>query len=116
MRKDAFRDFVLEQLGDLRGLNCVAVFSGYGLWCDKTYFGVISKGRLYFHVNDETRAPYAAAGSLPLRTGGGRIMREYLEVPANILKNPDDAVAWAEQAIEVAQEKKEGRWRKIRHR
>ena len=36
MRKDSFRDFVLEQLADLRGMDCEAIFTGYALRCDKT--------------------------------------------------------------------------------
>lgn len=41
---DGFKDFVLDQLADLRGLRCRAMFGGYGLYRGNTFFGIIHKG------------------------------------------------------------------------
>jgi len=116
MRKDDFRDFVIGQLGDLRGLDCEAIYDGYALRCDKTFFAIVSKGRLYFRVNDATRPAFAAAKSGPLRTGGGKFELGFLEVPAAVVQSPPALVEWAEQAILGARAVKQGRKRKVRHR
>ena len=31
VKTDSFKDFVLDQLSDLRGVTCRAMFGGYGL-------------------------------------------------------------------------------------
>ena len=33
-KHDGFRDFVLDQLNELPGLTCRAMFGGYGLYCE----------------------------------------------------------------------------------
>lgn len=116
MRKDAFRDFVLEQLHDIRGVDCEALYSGYGLWCDKTFFGVVAKGRLYFRVHESTRADFKAANSYPLLTRGGTTEHEFLEVPDAVVKDAEQLVAWAEKSITGVREVKKGRRRKVRYR
>lgn len=116
MRKDKFRDSVLLLLHDLRGLDCKALYSGYGLWCATTFFGIISKDKLYFRVNDNTRADFQAARSCPLLTRGGKYELEFLEVPSTVAKNPESLVDWATRAIEGARESKGGRQRKVRYR
>ena len=116
MRKDAFRDFVLEQLNDLRGLDCKALYSGYGVWCDKTFCAIIAKDRLYFRVNDNTRADFKAARACPLLTRGGSYEPEFLEVPTTVVKSAEQMLAWATKAIEGARENKKGRQRKVRYR
>ena len=32
MKEDSFKDFVLDQLSDLRGVTCRAMFGGYGVY------------------------------------------------------------------------------------
>jgi TfoX/Sxy family transcriptional regulator of competence genes len=48
MPDDSFRDFVLDQLRDLRQIDCRRMFGSYGLYHGGVFFGIISKGRLYF--------------------------------------------------------------------
>ncbi|TKB72707.1 MAG: TfoX/Sxy family protein [Nitrospira sp.] len=52
---DGFKDFVLDQLADLHGVNARAMFGGYGLYQGGDFFGIIHEGRLYFKTNDERR-------------------------------------------------------------
>ncbi|MGH7207065.1 MAG: TfoX/Sxy family protein, partial [Nitrospiraceae bacterium] len=67
MRQDSFKDFVLDQLRELRGVTCRAMFGGYGLYQGESFFGIIHKGRLYFKTDDRTRPPYVAKGMKPFR-------------------------------------------------
>ena len=45
MRHDSFKDFVLDQLGEMPELTGKAMFGGYGLYQRATFFGIIHKGR-----------------------------------------------------------------------
>ena len=45
-KHDGFKDFVLDQLSELQGLTCRTMFGGYGLYCDRVFFGIVQKGRL----------------------------------------------------------------------
>lgn len=114
MRKDDFRDFVLEQLSGLRALDCRAVFSGYGFWCDKTFFAIVSKGKLYFRANDETRPDFKSTGSGPLLTRGGRPEPNFLQVPDDVVKDANRLLAWAVKSIEGAREERQPRRKKVR--
>ena len=115
MRHDDFCDFVIEQLSELRALDCRAVFSGHALWCDKTFFAIVSKGRLYFHATDETRADFKS-GSGPHLTRGGRPEPDFLEVPRDVVDNAERLLQWAIKSIEGVREIRNPRRKKIRLR
>ena len=95
---DGFKDFVLDQLADLRGLTCRAMFGGYGLRYRETFFGIIHKGRLYFKVTPETVESYRAMGTKPFRVTSRMTLKTYYEVPADILEDAAQLAEWAETA------------------
>jgi len=94
MKQSGFKDFVLDQLADLRGLTCRAMFGGYGLSLRKTFFGIIHKDRLYFKVSPTTVAEYQAHGMKPFRVTA----KMYYEVPPDVLEDAEALVAWAERS------------------
>ena len=100
----SFTDFVLDQLGALPGLRAKAMFGGRGLYCGDQFFGILDEGRLYFKVNDATRAAYVGQGMEPFtyEQRGRRMTMNYYEVPPDVLENRVELVAWAERAIQVA--------------
>ena len=77
MRHDSFKDFVLDQLGDMPELTGKAMFGGYGLYQRATFFGIIHKGRLYFKTNDVTQPLYRAHGMGPFRPIGPQTLSLY---------------------------------------
>ena len=95
-RRDGFRDFVLDQLTELRGLTCRAMFGGYGLRYRETFFGIVHKGRLYFKVTPETVESYRAMGTKPFRATKTMTLKTYYEVPADILEDAALLAEWAE--------------------
>lgn len=95
---DGFKDFVLDQLADLRGLTCRAMFGGYGLRYRETFFGIIHKGRLYFKVTPETVESYRAMGTKPFRVTSTMTLKTYYEVPADIFEDAAQLAEWAETA------------------
>ena len=97
-KHDGFKDFVLDQLADLRGLTCRAMFGGYGLRYRDTFFGIIHKGRLYFKVTPETVKSYRALGTKPFRASKTVTLKTYYEVPADILEDAALLAEWAETA------------------
>jgi len=97
-KHDGFKDFVLDQLADLRGLTCRAMFGGYGLRYRAAFFGIVHKGRLYFKVTPETTDSYRAMGTKPFRVTRTMTLRTYYEVPADILEDAALLAEWAETA------------------
>jgi len=101
MKSDSFKEFVLDQLRDLGGLNCRAMFGGYGLYQHGAFFGVLYKGRLYFKTDPATVSAYLEKGMRPFRPNAKQILKNYYEVPADILEDPDQLSAWAEKAVQI---------------
>ena len=92
-------EFVLDQLAELRGVTCRAMFGGFGLYRKETFFGIIHRGRLYFKTDDRTRAAYVARGMKPFRPNSKQTLKTYYEVPVEILEDAQQLVDWATQAI-----------------
>ncbi len=94
-KPDGFKDFVLDQLADLRGLTCRAMFGGHGLYQRTTFFGIIHKGRLYFKVTPETVGRYTDQGMKPFRPNAKQTLKSFYEVPTDVLEDTEQVVAWA---------------------
>ncbi|MCI0528448.1 MAG: TfoX/Sxy family protein [Nitrospira sp.] len=111
MREDSFKEFVLDQLHDLKKVTCRAMFGGYGLYQGKTFFGILYNGRLYFKTNQMTRSEYIEKGMKPFRPSAKMTLKNYYEVPADILEDPDQLEEWAKKAISCGSPKKQDRSR-----
>ncbi len=100
MRKDSsFKDFIIDQLSGLDGVTARPMFGGHGLYRGGTFFGIISKGRLYFKTDDSTRPGYVELGMEAFRPNPRQTLKNYFEVPAEIMDEPDRLVDWAQTAI-----------------
>lgn len=97
-KHDGFKDFVLDQLADLRGLTCRAMFGGYGLYRSGKFFGIIHKGRLYFKVTETTVARYKAQSMKPFRPNAKQTLKSFYEIPVDIIENEEQLTGWAEQS------------------
>lgn len=94
-----FKDFVLDQLTDLRGITCRAMFGGYGLSCGKKFFGIVHKDRLYFKVTPGTAEAYKQQGMNPFRPTSKMTLKTYYEVPPDVIEDPELLVQWAKTAL-----------------
>ena len=99
-KHDGFKDYVLDQLADLHGVTCRAMFGGYGLYQHGTFFGIIHKGRLYFKTDRITAARYRDRGMKPFKPSAAQTLKNYYEVPIEVLEVGDDLTAWASQATQ----------------
>jgi DNA transformation protein and related proteins len=106
---DSFVTFVLEQLSDLEGLSCRAMFGGHGLYCGPTFFGILHAGRLYLKTDDSTEAQYVGRGMKPFRPSDKQVLKTYYEVPADVLEDREQLTEWAQLAVGCAAPKLDGR-------
>ena len=107
MADDSFKAFVLDQLSALSELRAQAMFGGHGLYSGDRFFGILDEGRVFFKVDDITRAAYESRGMPPFTYEmKGRVMTmSYYEVPPDVLEDRNEAFVWANQAIQVAANK-----------
>ena len=102
-RPDAgFKDFLLEQLEGMGELRALAMFGGWGLYCDEVFFGIIWGGRLYFRTSEGTRERYEAFGMKPFRPNPRQRLRAYYEVPADVQDDAAELERWAQDAVRAA--------------
>lgn len=99
-KHDGFKDFVLDQLSELPGLTHRAMFGGYGLYQREIFFGIVHKGRLYFKTDRITAPRYRDRGMKSFTPTATQTLKNYYEVPVEVLEIPDDLTAWAAQAVE----------------
>jgi DNA transformation protein and related proteins len=97
-KHDGFKDFVLDQLADLRGLTCRSMLGGYGLYCGRVFFGIVHKGRLYFKTNDTTAQRYRTRKMKPFRPNAKQTLKTYYEVPVDVLEDTGELTRWAREA------------------
>jgi DNA transformation protein len=99
-RQDAFLDELLGRLADLEGLRSRAMFGGWGLSQGSAFFGIVYRGRLYFRTTPATRPAYAQHGMGPFRPNARQTLWDYYEVPAEVLRDDEQLLAWAREAAE----------------
>lgn len=104
MADDSFKQFVLDQLSALPELRAKAMFGGHGLYSGDRFFGILDEGRVFFKVDATTRAAYASRGMTPFtyEMKGRPMTMSYYEVPPEVLEDRHEAMAWANQAIQIA--------------
>lgn len=95
MKQDSFKEFVLDQLAEMGPVTCRAMFGGYGLYDNQIFFGILHKGRLYFKTNDQTRPAYKEYGMQAFRPSDKQTLKNYYEVPPDILEDGDELIRWA---------------------
>ena len=98
-KDDSFKDFVLDQLQELDGVEARRMFGGYGLYQDETFFGIIFKGHLYFKTDETTLAAYRKTKMKPFRPNPKQTLKSYYEVPVEVIEDDDRLGEWAEAAI-----------------
>lgn len=98
MKKDSFKEFVLDQLENAGPVNCRAMFGGYGLYLNGIFFGIISKSRLYFKTSEATLPNYLSQGMKPFRPSAKQTLKTYYEVPLEVIEDKDCLAEWALEA------------------
>jgi DNA transformation protein len=100
-----YLDYVLELLEPVGPVKAARLFGGVGLSRGSVQFALIMDNRLYFVVDDATRAKYEAAGMEPFAydTKKRRVqVRRYYELPEDVLVDPDELRVWAQESLRIA--------------
>jgi DNA transformation protein len=101
-KDESFKDFVLDQLQDLDGVEARRMFGGFGLYRDETFFGIVHKGRLYFKVDEAGVKEYRKRKMKPFRPNAKQTLKSYYQVPVEIIENADKLHEWAQRALGVS--------------
>lgn len=78
------------------------MFGGHGLYARDVFFGIVHQGRLYFKTDDASRPDYEECGMEPFQPNDRQTLTRYYEVPADVLENDEQLVAWARAALNAA--------------
>ena len=109
-----FRDYLLDQLAPMGGIEAKRMFGGGGLYLDGAMFGLVASDVLYLKADDGNRADFEARGMGPFTyTNKARekpVAMSYYEIPDDVLEDPDELCAWAGRAWEAA--RRSGRQKK----
>lgn len=98
MVADSFRDFVLEQLAGLFDLRCKRMFGGYGLYAGGVFFAILFEGRQFLKTHPDTMADFLAFDAPVFTPSEKQILKNYREVPVDILEDSDRLLLWARKA------------------
>ncbi len=115
MNKD-FLDFVLDQLSGLSGVVPRRMFGAYGLYHGDLFFGIVDEGRLYLLTDDTTRPAFEENGMKAFQPTPDQVLKNYYEVPVDVLEDDRDLQEWVLRAVDVQRKKKSGRSPRTRKR
>ena len=74
------------------------MFGGHGLYSGEVFFGILSDGRLYFKTHTDTLPDYLAFHAAVFASSEKQGLKNYREVPLDILENSAQLAAWAQKA------------------
>ena len=93
---EVFQDDVVARLDSIGGVTSRKMFGGFGIFHDGAMFGIISKQKLFFKVDESNLDAYEKAGAKQHKP------MPYYSVPATVVAKKPSLQKWARQAIEVA--------------
>jgi DNA transformation protein len=82
------------------------MFGGFGLYQDETFFGIVHKCRLFFKVDESTVGAYFRHKMKPFRPNARQTIKNYYQLPVEVLEDPDELCLWARRAIGCQTRKK----------
>jgi DNA transformation protein len=96
--------WILEQLSGAGEISLRHMFGAVGLYRGDVFFAIISDGSLYFKVDDTNRPEYESRRMARFRPYRDRpeLSMTYYEVPADVIEDPEECVAWALRSVAAA--------------
>ena len=96
----------MDQLDGLDDVEARRMFGSYALYQDETCFAVVSKGRIYFKIDESTVGKYRKHKMKPFRPNAKQTLKSYYQVPVDVLEDADVLCDWAKRAISCKTRKK----------
>lgn len=103
--KQAFANFVVEQMEAFGPVQARAMFGGFGLSRDGLNFAIIINERLYFKADDVSRNEFIGRGLPPFTyevRGQAKRSLSYYEAPAEVFDSSDAMAEWARKGYACA--------------
>jgi DNA transformation protein len=94
--------YLLDQLAGLGTVRAKRMFGGIGFYAGERFFGLMDDGVVYFKTDDATRARYTRRRMPPFIAPGEQPSKTYYRVPTSVLEDAAELVAWAREAVAVA--------------
>jgi len=101
-KQDTFVIYLCDQMAELPSLSWKKMFGGYGMYSEGCFFAIMFDDRLYFKTDSTTEAAFRERGMQAFRPRPDQCLRNYLEVPPDVVEDPDSLCRWARAAIDVA--------------
>jgi len=101
MKDESFLDFVCDQMNEVRDLRTRKMFGGWGIYSGEKFFAIVSNNTLFLKTNNETSQKYRDFGMTPFAPSKEQILKNYYEVPADILENMEELLIWAQESAEI---------------
>ena len=98
---ETFKDYVVDQLSDLGSISVRKMFGSFGLYCNGKFFAIISAGQLYFKTNPRLSILYTLRGMHPFTPSKDQVLKNYYQVPPDIIDDRIRLPLWAEEAIKL---------------
>ena len=102
---DGFAEFLREQLAPLGRVTMRRMFGKTGVFCDGLMFGMVTENMLYFRVDENNRADFKEAASVPplsYEKKGRHIDLSFWRAPERLFDEPDELLTWARAALATA--------------
>lgn len=99
MKDESFKDFILDQLDGVGEIRAAHMFGGFGFYFEEVFFGIVYNGRLYFKTDEADREEYLKEGMEAFRPNPEQTLKNYYEVPAEVIEDEAQLVVWALKAI-----------------
>ena len=106
---DGFLEFVLDQLSGLPGVRSRRMFGAYGLYQKDDFFAIVDSGKLYLRTSDATRPDYESRSMKPFAPTPQQVLKNYFEVPVDILENDSLLSDWAKKAVRAQRDSKKSK-------
>lgn len=101
----AFGDWVREHFAALGPIEIKRMFGGAGAYADGRIFALLDDGVVWLKADDTNSPLLIDAGArqftYPTKDGQAMVMA-YWSLPESAMDDPDEAVAWARQAVDAA--------------
>lgn len=102
--KQAFANYVVEQMAGFAPVQAKAMFGGFGMYRDGLMFGLIVADQLYFKVDDQSKQLFVDRGLPPFQyEAKGKVSSlRYYQAPAETYDDAEAMAQWAHVAYDCA--------------
>lgn len=102
--KQAFAQFVVEQMAGLGAVQAKSMFGGFGLYLQGLMFALILDETVYIKADEVSRARFESHGLEPFRyEARGKVSSlKYFQAPEEAYDDPSTMVEWASLGYDAA--------------